>query len=304
MTSNSMQLPHRKTHRLSWGKLIAWTGMVLLLFITLFPFYWMVRTGLTPPKLVFSKTTELLPPQATLFNFQRVLGMISMEEAIQAGGAGSNINFARALLNSVVVATLIAFGQVFFCSMAAFAFARMPFPGRKQMFYFYISGLMIPGVVTLIPIFVMMKDLNWLNTIQGIVAPSIMMSPFAVFFMRQFFLGVNRELEEAAMIDGASWFTIYFRVVLPLMTPAMTTLAIITFIGYMNEYLWPMTVARAPETQVLTVALGIFRQQTPQGGKDWTGLMAGNALATVPALLMLVFFGRRIVNSIQFTGIK
>lgn len=141
-------------------------------------------------------------------NFARVLGQMSAEEAIAAGGSGQPINFFLYLRNSVIVTGLIVVGQLFFCSLAAYAFARLHFPLRDKIFFLYIAALMVPGIVTLIPNYILIRNLGWLNTFQGIVAPSILMSPFAVFFLRQFFLGINREIEESAKIDGASLFRV------------------------------------------------------------------------------------------------
>lgn len=294
----------KKRRKVRSGKIVAWVGMLLLFFVTLFPLYWMLRTGLTPTRQIFTETTSLLPPEITLDNFRRVLGLVSMEEAVLAGGSGSTINFGRALVNTLVVSLVVALGQTFFSSMAAFAFARLRFPFRDRLFFFYITAMMIPGVVTLIPNFIIITQLAWLNTFQGIVAPFLLMSPFAVFFMRQFYLGISRDLEDSAMIDGANWFTIFFRIVAPITLPAMFTLALVTFIGFTNEYLWPLIVARIPEARTLTVAMAFFRTQRPQGGEDWGGLMAGYTLAILPSLLLLILFGKKIVNSIRFTGIK
>jgi multiple sugar transport system permease protein len=163
---------------------------------------------------------------------------------------------------------------------------------------------MVPGIVTLIPNFIVVQQLGWLNTFAGIVAPTILMTPFAVFFLRQFYLGVNREVEEAAKIDGASIATVFFQVVMPITLPSLTTLAIITAIGTWNTYLWPFLVGKDDQVRVLTVALGIFRSQTPQGTPDWTGLMAGTTLAIVPTILLFLLLGRKILDSIQFSGFK
>jgi multiple sugar transport system permease protein len=130
------------------------------------------------------------------------------------------------------------------------------------------------------------------------------MTPFAVFFLRQFFLGVNREIEEAAMLDGAGHLTLFFRIILPLSSAPITTLGILTFITAWNEYFWPSLVGQEENVRVLTVALSIFKSQTPQGTPDWAGLMAGTLVAAVPVILLFLAFGRRIVNSIQFSGIK
>ena len=284
--------------------MIAWIAMALLLFVTIFPFYWMLRTALTSPKAIFLDTGSLLPVQPTLLNFARVLGLIDPATAVAMGGAGANINFMRALTNSVIVSVMVAFFQTAFCAMAAYAFARLRFPFRNTLFTIYIAALMVPGIVTMIPNFILVRQMGLMNTYFGIAAPVLLMTPYAVFFLRQFFLGINREVEEASRIDGASVWTSFLRVVLPMMIPALTTLAIITLIATWNTYLWPLIVGSDESVRVLTVALGIFRSQTPQGAPDWSGLMAGTTLAIIPTFLIFLLLGRRILDSIQFTGFK
>jgi multiple sugar transport system permease protein len=287
-----------------WGKILAWAALGLLLFVTLFPFYWMLRTAFTFPTAVFKNTSSLLPVQATLIDFQRVLGMVDVETAVKLGGTGQSINFLMALRNSIIVSVLIVAGQIAFCAMAAYAFARLHFPFRNQIFAIYIAALMVPAIVMTIPNFILVRNLGGLNTFAGIVAPTFLMTPFAVFFLRQFFLGVNREVEEAALIDGASIPVVFFRVVLPITIPALTTLAVITFISSWNNYMWPLIIANKENVRVLTVALGVFRSQTPQGAPDWTGLMAGTTLAIIPTFILFMVAGRKILDSIQFTGFK
>jgi multiple sugar transport system permease protein len=287
-----------------WGKAAAWGGLVLLLIVTLFPFYWMLRTALTFPTSIFKDTSSLLPVDATLINFQRVLGMLPIQQVIELGGTGQSIDFFLALRNSIIVSTLLVVGQVTFCAMAAYSFARLNFPFRNQIFAIYIAALMVPGIVMTIPNFILVRNLGWLNTFAGILAPTFLMTPFAVFFLRQFFLGINREVEEAALMDGADVPVVFFRVVLPMTIPAITTLAVITFIASWNNYMWPLIVGGEEQVRVLTVALGVFRSQTPQGAPDWTGLMAATTLAIIPTFLLFLFAGRKILDSIQFSGFK
>lgn len=287
-----------------WGKLVAWIALGVLLFVTLFPFYWMLRTAFTFPTAVFRDTSSLLPVEPTLINFRRVLGMLDVETAVQLGGTGQSIDFFLALRNSVIVSALIVAGQVTFCAMAAYAFARLQFPLRNQIFAIYIAALMVPGIVMTIPNFILIRGLGWINSFAGIVAPTFLMTPFAVFFLRQFFLGINQEVEEAALIDGADVPVVFFRVVLPMTVPALTTLAVITFISSWNNYMWPLIVGNDVKVRVLTVALGVFRSQTPQGAPDWTGLMAGTTLAIIPTFILFLFAGRKILDSIQFSGFK
>ncbi|MCS6844481.1 MAG: carbohydrate ABC transporter permease [Caldilineales bacterium] len=294
----------RPRQPIPWGRIAAWTALVLMLLITLFPFWWMLRTALTHPKALFINPASLLPVQPTLINFQRVLGLVDVETAVALGGTGQTINFMLALRNSIIVSVLVVVGQVTFSAMAAYAFARLNFPLRNQIFALYVAALMVPGVVMLLPNFILVRSLNLLNTFVGIVLPALFMTPFAVFFLRQFFLGVNREVEEAALIDGCDVPEVFFRIVIPMTIPALTTLAVITFITSWNNYLWPLVVGNKENVRVLTVALGVFRSQTPQGAPDWTGLMAGTALSIIPTFVLFLFMGRKILDSIQFTGFK
>lgn len=305
MTTQAATMPGSAAgSKLSGGRIAAWAVMILLIFITLFPFWWVVRTSLSTQKLLLSNTTSLLPVGFTTDNFARVLGLLSTEEAVAAGGSGQAINFLQFLRNSFIVTTLLVLGQIFFSALAAYAFARLRFPLRDKIFFIYLTALMVPGIVTLIPNFILIRNLGWLDTFQGIIAPKFLMTPFAVFFLRQFFLTVNREVEEAAKIDGASLFGVFWRVVLPISVAPLTTLAILTFLTEWNEYLWPFLVGKDESVRVLTVALGIFRSQTPQGAPDWGGLMAGAIVAMIPTLILFGLAGRKAIDSIQFSGIK
>jgi multiple sugar transport system permease protein len=293
--------------RVSWGTVAAWTVMVALIGITLFPFLWVLRTALTGPQAVYDNPGSLMPVDPTVANLGRVLGLIDPSTLgdVTAGGQSiASLNFWLYLRNSFVVAIAVTLGQTVFSSMAAYAFARFRFPFRDRLFVIYLTGLMVPGIVLFIPNFVLIRQLGWIGTFQGIIAPSFLMTPFAVFFMRQFFLGLNRELEEAALLDGASPIGVFWRVALPLMRGPILTMAVLTFIGTWNDYLWPLLVGRDDEVRVLTVALAIFREQTPQGAPDWAGLMAGTTVAIIPTLVLFIFFGRRVVDSIQFSGFK
>lgn len=279
-------------------------GVILLLLITLFPFYWVLRTALTPNKLIYANAAAFLPPEITWTNFGRVLGLIDPATAVTLGGSGQSINLFRNIGNSLVVSLSVMLFQVLFSAMAAYAFARLEFPFRNQIFSVYLSALMIPGIVVTIPNFVFVKELGLLNTFGGMMAPTLFMTPFAVFFLRQFFMGISKELEEAAFLDGAGKATTFIRIILPLSQTALVTLGVITFITTWNDYMWPLIVGKKENLRTLTVALGIFRSQTPQGNPDWGGLMAGAILAIVPPLGILVAFGRKIVDSIGFSGIK
>jgi multiple sugar transport system permease protein len=237
-------------------------------------------------------------------HFERVLGLLTPEENRAAGGSGAMINFAMAMRNTVLFTTVVVLGQVFFSAMAAYAFARMRFLGRTVLFYAYLSALMIPGIVLFIPNFILIRELGWLNTFQGMVAPFVLMTPFAVFFLRQFFLGIPVSLEEAAKLDGASPFGTFWRIILPVSKTPLVTLAILTSIQAWNEFFWPFLVGRDPNVRVLTVALQSFQSSTPQGSPDWAGLMAATFLSVVPIFILMVVLGRQVISSLQFSGLK
>jgi len=294
----------RRRLKLTPGKIISWIIIILAIIIILFPFWWVLRTALSTQREMLANPKSLAPVGFTLVNFARVLGQVDTATAVAAGGSGQQINFWLFLRNSIIVAVLVVVGQTFFSALAAYAFARLRFPFRDKIFFLYITALMIPGIVTLIPNFLLIRQLEWDNTFVGIIAPSFLMSPFAVFFLRQFFLGINRELEEAASIDGASKFGIFWRIIVPMSGPPLATLAILTFVTTWNAYLWPFLVGKDEGVRVLTVALAIFRSQTPQGAPDWTGLMAATIVSMVPTLVLFLLLGRRVVNNIQFTGFK
>lgn len=296
--------PTTERKKITLGRILAWTVLALVIFITLFPFYWMLRTALSNGKSLNANTSSLLPADFTWGAFKRVLGLSTLEEAQAEGGSGAAINFWQYLLNSVIVATVITIGQVFFSAMAAYAFSRMRWPGRDKVFALFLAALMIPPIFTMLPNFVFIKQLGLLNTYAGIILPFFFMTPFAIFFLRQFFLGISPEIEEAARLDGAGHFRIFTRVVLPMSSSPVATLAILTYIGAWNEYLWPLLVATDDNRRVITVALGIFRSQTPQGAPDWPGLMAATLMAALPIIILFCIFGRKVVNNIQFSGIK
>jgi len=287
------------------GRTLAWLVLSLLIFVTLLPFWWMIRTALSSNRELFANATSLLPVGLTTGNFWRVLGFLTIDESQALGGSGQKLNFFLYLRNSIIVTCSVVFGQLTFSALGAYAFARLKFPFREKIFGLYLTALIIPGIVLLIPNYVLMRELDWIKTFQGIIAPTFLFSPFAVFFLRQYFLGINRELEEAGRLDGASLFGVFWRIILPISMPPITTLAILTFIGTWNDYLWPLLIGGSEEaTRVLTVALGIFRSQTPQGTPDWTGLMAGALVSAGPSVLVFLLLGRRVINSIQFTGYR
>lgn len=279
-------------------------GIIILVVATLFPFYWVVRTSLTPNSRIYVDAGSLLPPSPTFMNYPRVLGLVDAATSVALGGTGQSVNFLVNLKSSLIISVCVTFFSTLFSAMAAYAFSRLHFPGRDQIFYLILAAMMVPGVVMMIPNFVFVRQLGLLNTYAGVMAPCLIMTPYAVFFLRQFFLGINKEIEEAAYLDGAGQYQTFFTIILPLMQTALVTLAVTTFINTWNDYMWPLIVGKKEEIRTLTVALGVFRSQTPQGQPDWSGLTAGTVLAIIPALAIYGVFGKKIVNSVQFSGFR
>jgi multiple sugar transport system permease protein len=302
--STATEHPRRRRRRVRLGRIAAWTALIALLVVTLFPFYWMLRTALSTNTALYTNAGSLLPVDFSWGGFARVLGLATPEEAAAEGGTTGSIDFWLYLRNTVIVATAITVGQVLFSSMAAYAFARLRWPGRDAVFFLFLTALMIPPIFVQLPNFILIRDLGLLNTLPGIILPFFFMTPFAIFFMRQFFLGISREVEESAKIDGAGHFRIFFRIILPMSTTPLFTLALLTYITAWGEYFWPLLVGRAEESRVLTVALGIFRSQTPQTGPDWAGLMAGTLIAALPIFVLFVVFGRKLIDNLGYSGIK
>jgi multiple sugar transport system permease protein len=294
----------RAPRRLRLGRTLAWLALGVMIAMTVMPLWIVLRTALTPSRELYSSAASIVPPSFTLDNFRRVLGFVTGDAALADGGSGSEINFSQALLNSVVFTGIVVIGQVVFSAMAAYAFARLRFPARRPLFALFLLSMMLPNIVLFIPNFILIKDLGWLNTYAGMVAPFCLVSAFSIFFLRQFFLSIPYELEEAARLDGASYFAIFWRIVLPISMTPIATVAILSSINAWNEFFWPFIVANGEDMQVLTVALQAFKSQTPQGAPDWTGLMAAAFLTVLPTLALLIAFGRRVVESVQFSGGK
>jgi multiple sugar transport system permease protein len=274
------------------------------MFVTVSPFYWILRTALSNNYALLADPSSLLPVDLTLGAFRRVLGLASTEESIAEGGSGATIKIGHFLLNSVIYATLSTVVVVFLSTLAAYAFARLRWRGRDLVFNLFLTALMVPGILTLLPNFVLVRELGLLNTFAGMVLPTALFSAFNIFFLRQFMLGLSTETEEAALIDGAGRLRVMFQITLPMSTGPITTLSILGFINAWNDYFWPLLVTSDESVQPLTLALAVFKQSSPQAQPDWAGLMAATLVAALPMLVLFLAFGKRIVNSIGFTGIK
>jgi multiple sugar transport system permease protein len=214
---------------------------------------------------------------------------------------GRAVNITTALLNSLFVATLATCGALFACSCAGYAFARINFWGRNIFFVLLLATIMIPGEIVLVPLFLQFHRLKLLNTYPALVAPHVV-SVLGVFLMRQFMLSIPKELEEAAEIEGASRFVIFWRIVLPLTKPALATLAVLVFLESWNDFLWPLIIVSEASRNTLPLALITFR--SAYGDLDYGTVLASVVFAVGPPLLFFAFAQNLIVTSISRTGIK
>jgi multiple sugar transport system permease protein len=252
--------------------------------VMLVPFVWMVSTSLKTPAAVFVYPPEWLPNPVAWSNYADVVRIMP---------------FLRYALNTAFVAGSVTFLQLVVSSLAAYAFARLHFPGRDRLFLAYLATLMVPGQVTLIPNFLIIKYLGWIDTYQALIIPQVF-SAFGTFLLRQFFLTIPRELEDAARIDGASAFGIYRLIILPLSGPALATLGVFTFTAQWNNFLWPLIVINDEQMRTLTVGLrALVGQYTVQ----YQLLMAGSVISLVPILVVFLFAQRAFVRGIALTGL-
>ena len=214
----------------------------------------------------------------------------------------SDYGMSSFLLHTLLVAVVVTAGQVVFSAMAAYALARLDFPGREWLFRAYIATMMVPQMITLVPLFLMMRDLGMVDTFAGLILPTVFGTPYGVFLVRQFFLTIPKDLEAAARIDGAGTWTILVRIMLPLSRPILATLATITFINTWNNLIWPLIITNSDRTRVITVGISALQ------GEHVSDLphivLAGAALALLPLIAVFLLFQRHIVRSIALTGLK
>jgi multiple sugar transport system permease protein len=266
-------------------KAIAYLALSLLALLALVPFIWMLSTSLKNLDEVFLYPPKWIPSHLRFSNYTSLWNDFPMTTWI---------------LNSLKVSTSVTIGVLVTSSLAAYAFARMEFPFRNALFYMYLGAMMIPGWVMLVPNFVLMRRLGWIDTHWALIIPAIG-QPFGTFLLRQFFLTIPKELEEAARIDGMGHFQIYRRIILPLSLPALATLAVFQFMGIWNEFLWPLIVLNSPDKFTIPLGLGYLNTQH---STDWTRLMAGSVILLVPIVILFIISQRYYVRGIALTGLK
>lgn len=272
------------------ARVAVYAVLVVGAFVSVFPYLMVVFTSLkTAPEL--NSTAPWLPAiPGTLDNF------VSLFD-----GSIANVSFVAYLWHTVLLTVVLTVGQLVFTTFAAYAFARMRFPGRQLLFWAYVATLMVPNVVTMIPLYLIMRQIGWVDTWMGLVAPYVLGSPYGIFLMRQFFQTLPADLEDAARIDGAGTMSILLRVILPLSKPILGTLTILTVVFSWHNFLWPLIISSSDSTRVVTVGIASLQGNL---GADYNLMMAGSFVALVPLIVVFLLFQRSIVRSVALTGLK
>jgi len=274
----------RKKPKLPFRIFIYCVLFIVLIVINL-PFIWMVITSFKTEEQVFSWPPSFYP---TVYSFENYEGAFSL------------IPMGRLLLNSVFVSGAVTFIQLILNSLAAYGLSRFKFKGRDTIFMLLVGTLMIPGEVIIIPLYVIVKNMGLLNTYASLIVP-FMSSAFGIFLLRQFFMGIPKELEDAALIDGAGRLKIFWKIILPLSKPALWTTAIFSFLGRWNSYLWPLVAINDSNKQVIQVGLSQF---SGDWMTQWTWKMAASTTAVLPIIIFFFFIQKQYVEGIRGTGVK
>lgn len=282
------------------GRLANYALLTIIAFLMAFPFIWMISTTFKSSGAIFTLPPEILPDRL----FQP--GMFTSYETLF-----SEHNFARYTFNSFYVATMASIGQLIASSLAGFAFARLQFRGKNLLFGLLLATAIVPIEVTIIPEFLLALRVfdpimeffggQWVDSYNPLIVPSFFVGTTGTFLLRQFFAGIPRDLEEAAVVDGASVFQIYLRIYLPLSIPAMTTLFLLAFITNWNTLLRAVIYVKTPDMRTLPLALTTFQDEY---NNQWDLLLAGSVVTIVPLVIIYIFAQRYIVEGIQTTGLK
>lgn len=272
----------------SWTPRLLFVLLALFSFAMFYPFLWLLFSSFKSGADIVRIPVTLLPERWTLEAYQMVMDP-------------TRANLPIAYVNSILVTSGTVISVLLTASMGGFVFSRLDFPGRDYLFYFVLATTMVPFLTLLIPLYIVMRELHLLNSLWGVWVPGIF-SSFGIFLCRQFVYGIPRELYDAAKIDGSGDFAIYRNIILPLTKPVLSALAIFTFLGSFNAYLWPLVVLN--DEDKLTLPLIIARMANRFGGTDYQAVMAGSVLVSIPPLLVFLFFQRNFVRGIALTGIK
>ena len=264
-----------------------WIYLVLIVssILMVIPFYWSVGTSLKLEQFVFANPPQWWPNPLTLQNYV---------------GVFTKIHFYRYFLNSVFVAVITTLAHVFFDTLAAYAFAKLVFPGRDKLFFFLLLGLMVPFQVNLIPLYRIMASLGWINTYLALIVPNLT-SIFGIFMMRQFLLTIPNDLLDAGRIDGCDEFGVFWRVVIPLAVPGIATLIILTFMGVWNDFLWPRIVTSSEALFTLPVGLAQLQMKNTSNVAQ---IMAGTVLTALPMIVVFLFMQRQFIAGMTAGALK
>lgn len=276
----------RSENRLTPGRALTTAVLVVGLIVWVLPFAWMLLGSVKTQREILQRPPTWWPQQFTWENFGAWFGQL---------------NFGQFFSNSIVVALFTVAGNLVFCSMVGYALAKMDFPGKKALFLVVMVTLMVPGVVTFVPLFVMVSSLGLVDSYAALILPFVT-TPLGVFLMRQFMLGIPDPLLEAARIDGAGELRIFARIVMPLCGPPLATLGILTFLASWNNFLWPLVAAQTEAKYTLPVALSLY--STGQSATNYGLLLAGSVLVIAPIILLFVFLQRYFIQGIASTGLK
>lgn len=282
------QQPFRLTYQQERriNQALGYAVLIAVAVTLILPLYWMLATALKGPRQTFAIPPAWIPNPLAFENFQRVF---------------EEVPFGRFILNTCLLVGLNIFGELFAVSLVAYGFARLRFPGRSFLFLLMLSTLMIPYHVTLVPRFILFSKLGWVNSYLPLFVPAFTGSPFLIFLVRQYMMSIPYELDEAAYIDGATRFGVFWRIILPLSRPALILVVVFTFVGTWNDFLQPLIYLNDP--QLFTVSLGLsFFQGTRE--TNWNLLMAGSLMATIPPLLLFFFAQRQLIGGISIEGLK
>ena len=264
---------------------VVYPGLAFGALITLAPFALGLLTSFTSARQFNTEAPLSLPSPPTLENY--------------AGLA--NAGFGRALIVTALMTAVILLGQITFSVLAAYAFARLRFPGRDLLFWVYVATLMVPPTVTVVPLYLMMAEVGLRNTFWALVLPFMFGSPYAIFLLREYFRAIPTDLINAARIDGANTLDVIAHVVMPASRPILVTLALITVVSQWNNFMWPLVITSGSKWQVLTVATAGLQSRY---NAQWTSVMAATTVSIAPLIVLFVALGRHIVRSIVVTGLK
>jgi multiple sugar transport system permease protein len=260
--------------------------LVIIALIFILPYLMSVFAAFKPLSAILSQSPLRPPSPPTWSNFSTLF---------------SQYDFGRYLANTLIVTVILTAGQVTFSMMGAYAFARMEFPGRDSLFWLYLMTLMVPNVVTLVPLYVMFAHAHVLNTYWAIFLPYVLGVPYSVFLMRQYFMTIPKEVLEAARLDGCSESRILWRIIVPISRPILITATLLAFVFGWNNFLWPLIVTNSPSLNVLTVSIANFNSNF---SVQWNLILAGALVALIPMVILFAIFQKHIVNSISLTGIN